>query len=61
MRWYVTHVFPIGAFAAVSLALGNYTYLYLSVSFIQMLKAGKDPAATPSHAHAHTHAQQQRS
>lgn len=40
MRWYVTHVMPIGAFAAVSLALGNYTYLYLSVSFIQMLKAG---------------------
>ena len=38
-RWYVKHVLPIGAFAAVSLALGNYTYLYLSVSFIQMLKA----------------------
>jgi hypothetical protein len=38
--WYATHVVPIGAFAAVSLALGNYTYLYLSVSFIQMLKAG---------------------
>ena len=40
MKWYVTHVLPIGAFAAISLALGNYTYLYLSVSFIQMLKAG---------------------
>ena len=39
LRWYVKHVLPIGAFAAVSLALGNYTYLYLSVSFIQMLKA----------------------
>jgi hypothetical protein len=23
MRWYVTHVMPIGAFAAVSLALGG--------------------------------------
>ena len=39
LRWYVKHVLPIGAFAAISLALGNYTYLYLSVSFIQMLKA----------------------
>ena len=38
-RWYCTHILPIGAFAAISLALGNYTYLYLSVSFIQMLKA----------------------
>jgi drug/metabolite transporter (DMT)-like permease len=38
-RWYVKHVVPIGGFAAFSLALGNYTYLYLSVSFIQMLKA----------------------
>ena len=37
--WYVRHVLPIGGFAALSLALGNYTYLYLSVSFIQMLKA----------------------
>ena len=36
---YVKHVVPIGGFAAFSLALGNYTYLYLSVSFIQMLKA----------------------
>ena len=33
-RWYVKHVVPIGGFAAFSLALGNYTYLYLSVSFI---------------------------
>lgn len=38
-RWYFKHVVPIGGFAAFSLALGNYTYLYLSVSFIQMLKA----------------------
>ena len=39
LRWYFKHVVPIGGFAAFSLALGNYTYLYLSVSFIQMLKA----------------------
>jgi len=39
LRWFVKHVVPIGGFAAFSLALGNYTYLYLSVSFIQMLKA----------------------
>lgn len=39
LRWYVRHVVPIGFFASFSLALGNYTYLFLSVSFIQMLKA----------------------
>ncbi|CAL6273487.1 unnamed protein product [Bathycoccus prasinos] len=38
-RWYATHILPIGIFAALSLGFGNYVYLYLSVSFIQMLKA----------------------
>ena len=38
-RWYMTHILPIGMFAALSLGFGNYVYLYLSVSFIQMLKA----------------------
>ena len=38
-RWYATHILPIGMFAALSLGFGNYVYLYLSVSFIQMLKA----------------------
>ncbi len=38
-RWYTAHILPIGMFAALSLGFGNYVYLYLSVSFIQMLKA----------------------
>lgn len=36
---YITSVLPIGALYAVSLWLSNSTYMYLSVSFIQMLKA----------------------
>jgi drug/metabolite transporter (DMT)-like permease len=39
VRWYLINVMPIGLFAAMSLGFGNYVYLYLSVSFIQMLKA----------------------
>ena len=38
-RWYILNALPLGAFSALSLALGNYAYLHLSVSFIQMLKA----------------------
>jgi drug/metabolite transporter (DMT)-like permease len=37
--FYFRRVFPIGAFAAATLSLGNIAYLYLSVSFIQILKA----------------------
>lgn len=33
-------VVPVGALFAVVLALGNAAYLFLSVSFIQMLKVG---------------------
>ncbi|XP_059459999.1 probable sugar phosphate/phosphate translocator At4g32390 [Corylus avellana] len=36
---YLTSVVPIGALYAVSLWLSNSAYIYLSVSFIQMLKA----------------------
>ncbi|KAI3679198.1 hypothetical protein L2E82_51571 [Cichorium intybus] len=36
---YTTSVFPIGAMFAVTLWLGNTAYLYISVSFAQMLKA----------------------
>ena len=32
------NVFPVAACGAGSLFFGNYAYLYLSVSFIQMLK-----------------------
>jgi len=44
-RWYLKHIVPIGGLGAVSLGFGNYVYLYLSVSFIQMLKAAV-PAVT---------------
>lgn len=33
-------IVPIGACYAVTLWVGNAAYLYLSVSFIQMLKVG---------------------
>jgi hypothetical protein len=36
---YVRAILPIGVFFSLSLIAGNVTYLYLSVSFIQMLKA----------------------
>ncbi|KAF2772518.1 TPT-domain-containing protein [Teratosphaeria nubilosa] len=36
---YLRKIVPIGAMFSLSLICGNLTYLYLSVSFIQMLKA----------------------
>lgn len=38
-RVYVRAILPIGVFFSLSLICGNLTYLYLSVAFIQMLKA----------------------
>ncbi|KAL2477028.1 putative sugar phosphate/phosphate translocator [Forsythia ovata] len=38
-RVYLTSILPIGALYFLSLWLSNSTYIYLSVSFIQMLKA----------------------
>jgi len=38
-RVYLRAVVPIGVFFSLSLICGNVTYLYLSVAFIQMLKA----------------------
>jgi len=38
-RVYLRAIVPIGFFFSLSLICGNLTYLYLSVSFIQMLKA----------------------
>jgi drug/metabolite transporter (DMT)-like permease len=43
--WYLKHIVPIGGLGAVALGFGNSVYLYLSVSFIQMLKAAV-PAVT---------------
>lgn len=38
-RVYLRAIVPIGVFFSLSLICGNVTYLYLSVAFIQMLKA----------------------
>jgi hypothetical protein len=37
-RTYLRAIVPIGVVFSMSLMFSNYTYLYLSVSFIQMLK-----------------------
>lgn len=47
-RVYLRAICPIGLFFSLSLICGNLTYLYLSVSFIQMLKVGQTPL---SHGH----------
>lgn len=36
---HIQNVVPVGICQALTLALGNAAYLYLTVSFIQMLKA----------------------
>ena len=38
-REYATIIIPIGLFTAITFASGNTLYLYLSVSFIQMIKS----------------------
>lgn len=44
-RVYLRTIVPIGLMFSLSLICGNLTYLYLSVSFIQMLKVGKHSIA----------------
>lgn len=39
MRFYLTRVMPTGFFMAVTFTTGNMGYLYLTVAFVQMLKA----------------------
>ena len=38
-RFYLIRIMPVGLLMAVTLYFGNKVYLYLTVSFIQMLKA----------------------
>ncbi|KNC86814.1 hypothetical protein SARC_01046 [Sphaeroforma arctica JP610] len=45
LREYVVHVLPIGVVTAITLAAGGAVYVYLSVSFVQMLK-GVSPVIT---------------
>ncbi|GAB5363379.1 hypothetical protein AAMO2058_000877800 [Amorphochlora amoebiformis] len=40
-KQYLMRVFPIGLLFSISLSLGNWAYMYLSVAFIQMLKANQ--------------------
>lgn len=37
-RFYAARILPVGFFMALTLHFGNIVYLYLTVSFIQMLK-----------------------
>jgi hypothetical protein len=39
LRFYGTRIIPVGFFLTMSLVLGNYAYLHLSVAFIQMVGA----------------------
>lgn len=43
-RVYLRAIVPIGAAFSLSLICGNLTYLYLSVSFIQMIKVWRNMA-----------------
>ena len=38
LHFYMTRIVPVGLFMALTLHFGNVVYLYLTVSFIQMLK-----------------------
>lgn len=38
VRFYMLRIMPVGLFMALTLHFGNTVYLYLTVSFIQMLK-----------------------
>ena len=44
-RVYLRSIMPIGLMFSLSLICGNQAYLYLSVSFIQMLKVRIYPSA----------------
>ena len=45
-KFYLERILPVGLFMALTLLFGNIVYLYLTVSFIQMLKA-----SSPHHVH----------
>ena len=49
-RFYFARILPVGFFMALTLHFGNIVYLYLTVSFIQMLKVG-----APALYHQSTH------
>ena len=40
-HFYCRNILPIGLFMALTLHFGNVVYLYLTMSFIQILKVGR--------------------
>ena len=46
-NFYLRRILPVGLFMALTLLCGNLVYLYLTVSFIQMLKA-RPPTCMPA-------------
>lgn len=49
-RFYMMRMMPVGLFMTLTLYFGNKVYLYLTVSFIQMLKVQR-PWRRPHHRH----------
>ncbi len=41
-KFYLERILPVGFFMALTLLFGNIVYLYLTVSFIQMLKVRRE-------------------
>lgn len=46
-QFYISKIMPVGLFMAATLFTGNQVYLYLTVSFIQMLKVRWAQEACP--------------
>ena len=51
-KFYLGRILPVGFFMALTLLFGNIVYLYLTVSFIQMLKVSAGLRPSPDDKHA---------
>lgn len=49
IRFYMLRIMPVGLFMALTLHFGNTVYLYLTVSFIQMLKVSNSNSNSSNH------------
>ena len=47
-KFYLQRILPVGFFMALTLLFGNIVYLYLTVSFIQMLKVSPSAGQLPA-------------
>ena len=52
-KFYIMRILPVGFFMALTLHFGNTVYLYLTVSFIQMLKARTPPLPSSHETYAY--------